>query len=734
MSGLDTALSALGAWLWQTTWQVGVLVVLIFAVQRLAGSVLTARARYALWFLVIVRLLLPALPQTPFSVFRLAGDPGQSRGSPVDAPFSRRAPFGGLAQASHRSRRVARRSSKSAAIRSLPEASTPVVRTVRSPASQTLSAGSWFVALWLLSVGLLGLRILVLELAFARRLRVAIPFREPAFERRLLAHARSLGLRRAPPAFVTDAVHVPAISGLFRTKILLPEFVVAQLRDSELDCILRHELAHLASWDLVVDRLVAALECVHWFNPAVWLAFRRMREDREIVRDSDVLVPADDASRMDYGRTLLRLIEVVPRKHCPPVLRMSCSKEQWKRRIQMIAFPVLPTPKTRVVAVSLAAGLGLAALTGAAQDRAQTEQADAETGRVRVTRAVQPEVWEQELAAKLSQPVELGLEVTRLDTAVAKLRELGGIDIVVDPEVDGSIEADLSFPKLPLGELLEAVCAQFEMGYCLRNRAVFVAGADLAVQLDRRFYDVRELIGDRGDDDDGLRRDRLAETIRTFVASDSWDGEHVLLRFWRGALVVQQEAHVQERVEAFLNRLLSHGSKAKQLRRSVHDARAAFCGKLAARVDAQFENLPLGELVAFVEAHGAPVVMRPDVDPSSTVSLKLHAARLGDAIALAMSSAGIEWSVRDGYLLFGVPPEMELRDYVVGDLVAAPDRDAEQVRESFAVFVRETIREELERDGAEIAFWGDRLLLRCRAQGHREIAASIAALKRTLSR
>jgi bla regulator protein BlaR1 len=64
-------LETLFTWLLTASWQASVLAILILTAQRLLGGRLNPRWRHALWLLVVVRLLLPALPESALSVFQL---------------------------------------------------------------------------------------------------------------------------------------------------------------------------------------------------------------------------------------------------------------------------------------------------------------------------------------------------------------------------------------------------------------------------------------------------------------------------------------------------------------------------------------------------------------------------------------------------------------------------------------------------------------------------------------
>ena len=58
-------------WMVTVSLQASVLVVLVLAVQAVLGRWLSPRWRHALWFIVLVRLAVPVLPESPHSIFNL---------------------------------------------------------------------------------------------------------------------------------------------------------------------------------------------------------------------------------------------------------------------------------------------------------------------------------------------------------------------------------------------------------------------------------------------------------------------------------------------------------------------------------------------------------------------------------------------------------------------------------------------------------------------------------------
>src|SRR4051794_434316 len=56
------------SWLWETTWQASLITVGVFALTQLFRRWLSPHSRQMLWLLIFVRLAMPALPTSPFSL------------------------------------------------------------------------------------------------------------------------------------------------------------------------------------------------------------------------------------------------------------------------------------------------------------------------------------------------------------------------------------------------------------------------------------------------------------------------------------------------------------------------------------------------------------------------------------------------------------------------------------------------------------------------------------------
>jgi beta-lactamase regulating signal transducer with metallopeptidase domain len=363
-------------WLARASWQASVLVLLVLGAQWLFRRQLGARWRGWLWWLVVIRLALPVTPGSSFSIFNWIGwghkrPPGQNQAAKPLLPAMRTglpSPLGakpaeGIAPAS---------AAVAGPVQTRPEGgadSSPAAR----PESVPPSGLSWLRALiWLWGIGVAALLAqLGRSLVRLRRVvRSASFIRDPAILRLFDECRGSMDVGRQIPVLETPLVATPALCGLFRPRLLLPPGLLGSLAKNELRFVFLHELAHLKRGDLFANWVAAVLQVVHWGNPLVWLAFARMRADRELACDALALAQAQPEERRAYGRTILKLVEGLGRPAPLPMLvGILEDRGQLKRRIAMIADSKRP-PRWSLVPFLLLGGLALVSLTDARTPRA----------------------------------------------------------------------------------------------------------------------------------------------------------------------------------------------------------------------------------------------------------------------------------------------------------------------------------------------------------------------------
>ncbi len=97
----------------------------------------------------------------------------------------------------------------------------------------------------------------------------------------------------------------PALLGLLRPKLVLPNNFEAQFDEHEQAMILAHEEVHRHRGDNIWNAIALALLALQWFNPLAYAAWRRMRADQELACDATV-IQLYPQQRPQYARALVK--------------------------------------------------------------------------------------------------------------------------------------------------------------------------------------------------------------------------------------------------------------------------------------------------------------------------------------------------------------------------------------------------------------------------------------------
>ena len=337
-------------------WALGgsLLILLVLALRVLLRERLSARVRYTLWAVVLLRLLIPfqlPVPQAPSPVLsqRLNNyvereDLYAFRTGPVDIPWESVEPMLGFFQPGD----VVGYSTLHTSILGIPVDyySDCYVITTQGlfhyafylPLSQAL------MLLYVLGAGGLGAVLIWSNRRFSRTLRL---------DRRLDADCPL-------PVYVVPCLSSPCLFGLRRPNIYLPPEV------AEDETTLRHALAHEYTHFRHRDHIWSALRCLvlvlHWYNPLVWAAAYLSRQDGELACDEGAIRRLGENERIPYGRTLVSLVaQRGPRPR--DMFTCSTTMAQGSRSIRQRVLRLVKRPHTAKTALFLAASaLALAAV------------------------------------------------------------------------------------------------------------------------------------------------------------------------------------------------------------------------------------------------------------------------------------------------------------------------------------------------------------------------------------
>ncbi len=271
---------------WPMLWQSSVLIAVLFVFDLAARRKVRASVRYALWLVVLVKLLLPPTLALPTSLAWWVR-PSATPPKPQSKTTAYVVTYGDFVPAN------------------FPQAAPPIFvptpkpslsgagRTAATRAGVGVALLAWLVARWGQVTG------------NVRQAAVA-----PASLNEVLDEVQhGIKLPRRVRLLVTNRAMSPAVCGLFRPVILLPQSLVERLKPSQLRAVLLHELVHLRRGDVWVNCAQALLQIFYWWHPLLWLANGRIRRVREeAVDDAVMLALRHDAET--YAPTLLEVAKL----------------------------------------------------------------------------------------------------------------------------------------------------------------------------------------------------------------------------------------------------------------------------------------------------------------------------------------------------------------------------------------------------------------------------------------
>lgn len=299
-----------------------VLIMVVITLRYLFGGKISRRLQYALWGLVLLRLLMPfSLFGSQLSIMNLFDTAGTANTAPGMQVYPD----------------MIGNTDKTPAA-----AGNGVVYDIQGADGNNQQKISDFAdtvpmrllgTIWLIGSIAAGLWFIGTNLIFCRRL----------IKTREMHSASACGL----PVYTAKNLISPCLFGILHPAIYLTP-KAAENEDST-RYVLAHERCHYRHGDHIWPILRGLCLTVWWWNPLVWAAAILSRTDSELACDESVIRQIGEDNRLGYGRTLVDMIAVKkePGRIMCAATAMSCGKRGIKARLSMI----IRKPKTFIPAV-----------------------------------------------------------------------------------------------------------------------------------------------------------------------------------------------------------------------------------------------------------------------------------------------------------------------------------------------------------------------------------------------
>jgi len=309
----------------EITLGMSLLILLMLILLKLIGGKFTAKCRYILWTLVMIRLavpfsfgILPALIEVPV----------ESEPEPVQIqiPVVSYTPIPQEPVTIPQQEQLQMPS---------PPAETPMFTEPEPEPLTREEISSYIPHLYLTGAAVFLLwNLLSYGIYTGRIVRSSKPA-DPEALRVYETVCRKKEVHRPPILLMSPGLSSPAAFGLIRRRIVLPDI---GLSENGLAGTLSHEVTHCKRGDLWIKAVCLLARSFHWFNPFVHLAAFRCEMEMELSCDESVLTGCSEETRAAYGEVMLDIIRRCRRNRGSLTTHFNPKKNAVKARFTNILY------------------------------------------------------------------------------------------------------------------------------------------------------------------------------------------------------------------------------------------------------------------------------------------------------------------------------------------------------------------------------------------------------------
>lgn len=317
----------------QMTIYITVTALMLLLFKRLFKNKLSAKWQVYVWGILLIRLLLPSLPQSEISVFNAIPTTEYTATQPTQMVVQ---------------------------TEGVPaELTIPATETI----AQSIPTERIIEMTWASGSAALFLYFFVIYCVFLYRAKRK-PIVSDAATLKLLEECRRLvGVKRKVTIISGDS---PMLLGVIKPAIILPEgYSEGEQRD-----IFTHELCHLKNRDIPIIWLAIVILCLNWFNPIIWYSFFLLRRDIEVYCDERVL--AFSENKKEYASLLLKTA-LAKNRFIAGTTSLQNGEKEVERRIRYMAYFKKPKVIGSIVIAAVALLISVFCLTNSYADPKMTD-------------------------------------------------------------------------------------------------------------------------------------------------------------------------------------------------------------------------------------------------------------------------------------------------------------------------------------------------------------------------
>ncbi len=288
-----------------------ILAVAILLIKIIFRKKLSGKIHYYIWFLLVIKLIIPLNFQSQLSPFNFINDKSQKYyiSSVVYKNFS----------------------------------SVTNLHASKDNYKPPMAVSSGFgfnlktaALIWIIGVSLILAYIIVVNIMLWINIKKRHECKRTDVDHILQESKLELGINSKISIIYDDDVKSPAVYGIIRPKILISQRIIHGLSSQKLKFVFLHELAHIKRKDLVLNVVIMLLQVIYWFNPLIVYSLYEFKQDCELACDATAIKALNSKEIRDYGETIIDMLQMLSKPNMF-IGTLGFSNKYSKRRIIMIS-------------------------------------------------------------------------------------------------------------------------------------------------------------------------------------------------------------------------------------------------------------------------------------------------------------------------------------------------------------------------------------------------------------
>lgn len=347
-------------WILESTVYLSVTAIIILLFKWIFKNKLSAKWHVLIWLLLAVRLVLPSLPESSFSIFNAFDIPAVQENAQEQVRENDTVLPNADYEVNDNPIKIDNTTRPSNAdtadvtdiqINHIPKAESFVENEKAENTADTENMVKWVVYS---GSFLIFLYFIVIYIVCIRK-NAGKPRTNDGETMTILDECKKkVGVKRR--VYIVNGGETPMLMGLVKPTIILPcGYTVSEKKD-----ILIHELCHLKSGDIYLLWIAMIVLCLNWYNPIVWICFFTFRRDIEVYCDERVLKYVD--SKKDYAALLVKTA-LKKNSFVAGTTSLQNGEKEVERRVKHIAYFKKPHYVWTIAIALIAVVIGVLCLT-----------------------------------------------------------------------------------------------------------------------------------------------------------------------------------------------------------------------------------------------------------------------------------------------------------------------------------------------------------------------------------